>query len=181
MGAEEGGICWADSCWRGDTPGGKLSRVDVGAFPTSRWKGVTIILQALRGLALRVVPQAVRNVRQSLLSSSMASASRHWMSLACNCWIKWVCEVPWDSASMIAVDNGSLPLLRCKHSWPQLPWYRWHAMLRLCLLALLSGPLYPWWSGHKGPSLPWWPQWSPTHFGEGQSQKLKLVSTDEHW
>ena len=30
----------------GGYPGGMLNRVEVGAFPGSRWKGVTIILQA---------------------------------------------------------------------------------------------------------------------------------------
>ena len=53
-----------------------LSRVDIGAIPSKRWKGVTIILWALGGLALRAVPQAARKARWSLLSSSMASASR---------------------------------------------------------------------------------------------------------
>ena len=53
-----------------------LSRVDIRAFPSRRWKGVTIVPQALGGLALRAVLQAVRKARQSLLSSSMASASR---------------------------------------------------------------------------------------------------------
>ena len=60
----------------GDTPGGMLSRVDIGTFPSSRWKGVTIIPWALGGLALRAVLQEARKARKSPLSSSMASASR---------------------------------------------------------------------------------------------------------
>ena len=48
----------------------------MGAFPNSRWKGVTIILWASGGLALGAILQAVRKVRWSLLSSSMVSASR---------------------------------------------------------------------------------------------------------
>ena len=61
---------------KGDTPGEMLSRVDIGAFPSNMWKGVTIISLTLGGLALKEVPQAARKVRQSLFSSSMASASR---------------------------------------------------------------------------------------------------------
>ena len=61
----------------GDTPGGMLRRVDIGAFSSSRWKGVTIIPWASGGLDLRAVLQAARKARWSLLSSSMASASRH--------------------------------------------------------------------------------------------------------
>ena len=57
----------------GDIPRGMLSRV---AFPSSRWKGVTIIPWVFGGLTLRAVLQVVRKARQSLLSSSMASASR---------------------------------------------------------------------------------------------------------
>ena len=104
-GVEEGGGCRAGSCWRGHTPEGMLSRVDVGAFPSSRWKGVTIIPQASWGLALRAVLQVVRKARQSLFSSSLASASRRWMSLACDCWIEWAWVTLWDSASLIAVDQ----------------------------------------------------------------------------
>ena len=96
---------WGRFLLRGNTPRGMLSRVDVGAFPSSRWKGVTIIPWASGGLALRAVLQAVRKARQSLLSSSMASASRHWMSLACDCWIEQAWEVPWDSASLITVEQ----------------------------------------------------------------------------
>ena len=60
----------------GATPGGMLSRVDMGAFPSSRWKGVTIIPWASGGLVLKAVVQSVRKMRHSLFSSSMASASR---------------------------------------------------------------------------------------------------------
>ena len=67
---------WGRFLLKGDTPGGMLSRVDIEAFPSSRWKGVTIIPQASGGLALRAVPQTARKVRWSLFSSSMASASR---------------------------------------------------------------------------------------------------------
>ena len=67
---------WGRFLLKGDTPGGMLSRVHVGAFPSSRWKGDTIILWASGGLALRAVLQVVRKARWSLLSSSMASASR---------------------------------------------------------------------------------------------------------
>ena len=84
-GAEEGGVCGAGSCSGGDSPGGMLSRVDVGAFPSSKWKGVTIIPQASGGLALRVVPQAARKARWSLPSSLMTFTSRCWISLACDC------------------------------------------------------------------------------------------------
>ena len=58
--------------------------------------------QASGGLALRMAPQVVRKVRQSLPSSLMASASRHWMSLAWDCWIEWVLEAPQESASWMA-------------------------------------------------------------------------------
>ena len=34
---------WGRFLLRADNPGGMLSRVDIGAFPSSRWKGVTII------------------------------------------------------------------------------------------------------------------------------------------
>ena len=78
----------------GQVPGGMLSRVDVGAFSSSRWKEVTIIPWASGGLALRGVPQAARKVKESLFSSSMASASRCWMSLACDCWIEWALKAP---------------------------------------------------------------------------------------
>ena len=60
----------------GGTPGGMHSRVDIGAFPSSRWKGVTIIRWASGGLALRAIPQVARKARHSLFSSSMASAFR---------------------------------------------------------------------------------------------------------
>ena len=63
----------------GGYPWGMLSRVDVGAFPSSRSKGLTIIPWNSGGLALRAVPQVVKKARWSLLSSSMASASRCWM------------------------------------------------------------------------------------------------------
>ena len=49
-----------------------FSRVDIGAFPRSRWKGVTIMPWASGGLALRAVLQVVGKVRQSLPSSSVA-------------------------------------------------------------------------------------------------------------
>ena len=35
----------------------------------------------------------------------MASASRCWMSLACDCWIERTCEAPQESASLIAVEQ----------------------------------------------------------------------------
>ena len=90
---------------RGDTPVGMLSRVDIGAFPSSRWKGVTIIPQASGGLALRAVLQVARKVGHSFFSSSIASASRHWMSLACDCWIEWASKAHHDSTSLIAVEH----------------------------------------------------------------------------
>ena len=67
---------WGRFLLKGDIAGGMISRVDVGAFPSSRWKGVTIILWASGGLALRAVLQMARKARHSLLSSSMDSASR---------------------------------------------------------------------------------------------------------
>ena len=36
-GAVEGGVHGADSHSRGDTPGGMLNRVDIGAFLSNRW------------------------------------------------------------------------------------------------------------------------------------------------
>ena len=52
-GAVEGGVCGADSHSGGDTPGGILNRVDVGALPSNRWYGVTIMPRPSGGLALR--------------------------------------------------------------------------------------------------------------------------------
>ena len=52
----EEGVCWAGSGSGGDTHRGMHSRVDIAAFPSSRWKGVTIIRLASGGLALRAVP-----------------------------------------------------------------------------------------------------------------------------
>ena len=104
-GAVEGEVSRADSCSGGDTPGGMLNRVDVGAFPSNRWYGVTIMPWPPGGLTLRAAPQAVRKVRQSLPSSSIASASRHWMSFVWNCWVEWALEVPLDSASLMVVEQ----------------------------------------------------------------------------
>ena len=60
----------------GDTPREMLRRVGIGEFPSSRWKGTTVIPWASGGLALKAVPQVARKARQSLLSSSVASVSR---------------------------------------------------------------------------------------------------------
>ena len=90
---------------RGCPFGGILSRVDIGAFPSSRWKEVIIMPWASGGLALRAVPQVVRKARQSFPSSPMASASRHWMSLAWHCWIEQALEAMLDSASLMAVEQ----------------------------------------------------------------------------
>ena len=38
-GAVEGGLHRANSQSEGDTPGGMLNRVDVGALPSNRWYG----------------------------------------------------------------------------------------------------------------------------------------------
>ena len=91
----------------GRYPGGMLSRTDIGAFPSKRWKGVTKTPQAIAGLASRAEPQAARKVRQSVLSSSMASVSKCCMSLACVCWIQWDGEAPQDSASLMTVEQQS--------------------------------------------------------------------------
>ena len=104
-GTVKGGVHGPDSCSGGDTPRGMLNRVDVGAFPNSRWYEATIMLWASGGLALRAALQVVRKARQSLPSSSMASTSRHWMSLAWDCWIEWALEVPLDSTSLRAVEQ----------------------------------------------------------------------------
>ena len=69
------------SCSGSDTTRVKLNMADVGASPNSKWYGVIIIPWPSGGLALRAVLQAVKKVRQSLPSYSMASASRCWMSL----------------------------------------------------------------------------------------------------
>ena len=103
-GAVEGGVYGADSQSGGDTPWGMLNRVDVGAFASNRWYGVTIMPWPSGGLALRAAPQAVGKVRWSFPSSSMASASRHWMSLAWDCWVEWALEVL-DSASLVVVEQ----------------------------------------------------------------------------
>ena len=58
--AVEGGVYKADSYSGGDTPGGMLNRVDIGAFPSNRWYGVIIMPWLLWGLALRAAPQVVR-------------------------------------------------------------------------------------------------------------------------
>ena len=102
---EAGGVHVAGSCWGKDTPEGMLSRADIGPFPSKRWKRVTIIPWALGGLVLRAVLQVARKVRQSLISSPVVLASRCWMSLSCDYWISWACEAPWDSASLIAVEQ----------------------------------------------------------------------------
>ena len=96
---------WADSHSGRDTPRGMLNRVDVGALPSNRWYGVTIIPWPLVGAALRAVPQAVRKVRQSFPSFTMASASRHWMSLVWACWVERALEEPLDSASLMVVEQ----------------------------------------------------------------------------
>ena len=104
-GAVKGEVHGVGSYSAGDTPGGMLSRVDIGAFPSSRWYGVTIMPWALGGLTLREALQMVRKARQSIPSSSMASVSRCWMSLALHCWIEWGLEAPLDSASLRAVEQ----------------------------------------------------------------------------
>ena len=48
-----------------------LSRIDVGAFPNSRWKGVTIMPWASEGLALRAVLQKEGKVVPSLLLNGL--------------------------------------------------------------------------------------------------------------
>ena len=60
---------------------------------------------ALGELALRAAPQVVRKARQSFPSSSMASASRHWMSLSWACWVDWALEALLDSASLMVVEQ----------------------------------------------------------------------------
>ena len=61
--------------------------------------------QPLGGLALRAAMQAVREARWSFPSSSMASTSRHQMSLAWDCWIEQALEMLLDSASLMAVEQ----------------------------------------------------------------------------
>ena len=104
-GAVEGGVYRADSHSGEGTPGGMLNRVDIGAFPSNRWYGVTIMPWPSGGLALRAVPQAVRKARWFFPSSSIASNSRCWISLASNCWVEWALEAPLDSASLMVVEQ----------------------------------------------------------------------------
>ena len=78
-------------------PGVMLNKVDIGAFPSNRWYWVTIMPWPSGGLALRAAQQAVRKARCSLPSSSIASASRCWMSLARDCWAEWALEALLDS------------------------------------------------------------------------------------
>ena len=92
------------SIQEGIPPGGMLNRVDIGAFPSNRWYGVTIMPQPLGGLALRAAPQVVRKARQSFPSSSIASASRHWMSLTWDCLVEQALEAQLDSASLVVVE-----------------------------------------------------------------------------
>ena len=110
-GAVEGGVHGADSHSGGDTPRGMLNRVDVGALPSNRWYGITIMPWPLGGLALRAAPQVVRKVKQSFPSSSIASTFRCWMSLVWDCWVEWAQEVPLDSASLMVV--GTVVLCLC--------------------------------------------------------------------
>ena len=104
-GAVKGGVHRAGSCSGGDTPKGMLNRADVGAFPSSKWYRITIMPWLSGVLALRAAPQAVRKVRWSLSSSSIASASRPWMSLAWDCWIEQALEALLESASLMVVEQ----------------------------------------------------------------------------
>ena len=121
VGAEKGGVCRAGSHSEGDTPRGMFSRVDIGAFPISRWKGVTIMPWALGGLAQRAVPQVARKARWSFPSSSMASASRHWMSLVWDCWVSRVWKHCWILPPRWLLSSSSPPLLGQESSHPQYP------------------------------------------------------------
>ena len=56
LAAGTGGVCRVASGCKGGTPGGMLSRLDVGAFHSKRWKGVTNIPWALEELASRAEP-----------------------------------------------------------------------------------------------------------------------------
>ena len=104
-GAVEGRVHGTDSHSGGDTPRGMFNRVDVGAFPSNRWYGVIIMPQPLGGLALRAALQAVRKVRQSFPSFSVASAPRHWMSMVWAYWDEWALEALLDSASHMVVEQ----------------------------------------------------------------------------
>ena len=96
---------WQIPVQEGIPPGGMLNRVDIGAYPSNRWYGVIMMPQPLGGLALRAALQAVRKVRWSFPSSSMAFTSRCWMSLVWDCWVEPALEAPLDSASLMVVEQ----------------------------------------------------------------------------
>ena len=157
--AEAGGVFRVGSSWNGDTHGGILSRTDAGTFPSKRWKGVTNIPWTSGVLALRAEAQVARKVRWSIPSSSMASACRHCMFLACDCWIRWACEEPQDCASLMAMEQQLSASAKALAWWMSASLYKQHGRCWLHLLVPCSGPPLPWWYGHKGPSLFLWLWW----------------------
>ena len=78
------------------------------------------------------------------------------MSLACDCWIQWACEAPWDSASLMAVEQQS------SASAKVLAWLASASIVQEAwwVSALLSSAM--WWASTslmvqaQRPPLPWW-------------------------
>ena len=111
--------------------------------------------QPLGGVALRAALQAVRKARQSFPSSSIAFASRHWMSLACDCWVEQALEVSLDSTSLMVVEQQFSASAKATEHLSSIPLrYRWHAGLWLHLLVPSSRSPHPEWCKHRGPLLP---------------------------
>ena len=61
----------------------------------------------------------------------MASVSKCYMSLACDCWIWWAWEAPWDSASASAKVLAQLASASLINQ---------HGRFQLCLPAWCGGP-----------------------------------------
>ena len=95
----------ASPCWEEDAPWGMLKRWEISVCPSSTWYKASSMLQDLRGLASRVAWQTERKVSWPLLSYSMASSSRCWMPLACDCWMKLAWQAPQASTSLMAVEQ----------------------------------------------------------------------------
>ena len=92
-------------CWEGDAPGRMLKRLDIGTYPSSKWYGAISMPQDSEELAFKVALQAERKLSWYLLSSSMDTSSRCWMSLVCDCWMEQAWEAPQVSASQMAVEQ----------------------------------------------------------------------------
>ena len=143
-------------------------------------EGVTMILWALGGLALRAEPQMARKARQSILSSSIASASICWMSLACDCWIRQACEAPRDSTSLMAVEqqfSASAKALAQSASASLIQTVCWISASLINTMQQASISLMV---QVQRVFAVLWLQWPQTHYGKGPSQNLRLLSSDEH-